>query len=226
MMRFLTFVTVYFFFLSGFSQNAEIGFGIGAWNYTGDLSKTYDILEYKPAGTVIYRSNRGRAFSFKASLTAGRIGATDSRSKDALAKVRNASFNIFLYEALVGGEYHFLDWRNAKRPLRFTPYVSGGLALFGMAGVPDKTSEYSNIQPSVQLGMGVKYVINPLWYIGLDFGMRKTFFDYLDNTSEASNQSKTPYRFGNPNDYDNYFFTGITLTRTFYTIPCPGSPYK
>ncbi len=208
------------------SQNSEIGFGIGAWNYTGELSKTYDILELKPAGTVLYRSNRGRAISFKASLTAGKIGASDSRTTDALANARNASFNLFLYEALVGGEYHFLDWRSAKRPLRFTPYVSAGLGLFGIAGVPDKSAEYSAVQPSVQLGMGVKYVINPLWYIGVDFGMRKTFFDYLDNTSEASTRTKAPFRFGNPNDYDNYFFTGITITRTFYTIPCPGSPYK
>jgi hypothetical protein len=89
------------------SQNSEIGFGIGAWNYTGELSKTYDILELKPAGTVLYRSNRGRAISFKASLTAGKIGASDSRTTDALANARNASFNLFLYEALVGGEYHF-----------------------------------------------------------------------------------------------------------------------
>jgi hypothetical protein len=226
MMRFLFYTLLIFSTIPVLSQNAEIGFGFGAWNYTGDLSKSYDILEYKPAGTIIYRSNRGRAFSFKASLTAGKIGANDSRSTDALANARNSSFNIFLYEALVGGEYHFLDWRNAKRPLRFTPYVSAGMGLFGMAGVPDKTAEYSSVQPSVQLGMGVKYVINPLWYIGLDFGMRKTFFDYLDNVSDASNKSKGNFRFGNPNDFDNYFFTGITLTRTFYTIPCPGSPYK
>ena len=34
------------------------------------------------------------------------------------------------------------------------------------------------------------------------------------------------YQYGNPNDYDNYFFTGITLTYTFYDIPYASNPYR
>lgn len=206
-------------------QSSEIGFGVGTFNYTGDLARSYNFLNSKVAGTVAYRSNLGRAMSFRAALTAGKIGASDSRPIDPFAVERNASFNLFLYELSLGTEYHFLDWRSEKRPLRFTPYVVTGLALFGIAGVPDKAAEYSSIQPAVIIGSGIKYVINPLLYVGLEISMRKTFFDYLDNVSEGNPVIKN-YRYGNPNDNDSYYFLGLTLTRTFYTIPCPGNPYK
>jgi hypothetical protein len=47
----------------------------------------------------------------------------------------------------------------------------------------------------------------------------------LDNISEGNPRDKN-YQYGNPNDNDNYYFLGITLTRTFYNIPCPTNPYK
>jgi hypothetical protein len=207
------------------AQSSEIGFGIGTFNYTGDLARNYNVLNSKPAGTVFYRSNISRVISFRTALTAGKVGAGDSRPIDAFATARAASFNLFLYELSIATEYHFLDWRSEKRPLRFTPYVAMGMGLFGIAGGPPKAAEYSSVQPSFQLGVGMKYVINPLWYAGLEFSMRKTFFDYLDNVSEG-NPARKNFRYGNPNDYDNYFFLGLTLTRTFYSIPCPGNPYK
>jgi hypothetical protein len=71
----------------------------------------------------------------------------------------------------------------------------------------------------------MKYVLNPRYYVAFEFGMRKTFFDYLDNVSDAD-PSRKNYRQGNPNDYDNYFFTAITLTYTFYDIPCAKNPYR
>lgn len=209
----------------GSAQNSEIGFGIGTFNYTGELAYSYNFLNSKPAATVFYRSNISKVISFRTSLTAGKIGASDSRPADAFAATRAASFNRFLYEISVGAEYHFLDWRSEKRPLRFTPYLISGVGLFAMAGGPPKTAQYSSVQPVILLGAGVKYVINPLWYISLEVGARKTFFDYLDNVSDG-NPSRKNYQYGNPNDKDYYYFLGISLTRTFYTIPCPGNPYK
>jgi hypothetical protein len=54
--------------------------------------------------------------------------------------------------------------------------------------------------------------------------MRKTFFDYLDNVSGREGLTKN-YKYGTPSDNDHYYFLGITLTRAFYTIPCPTNPY-
>lgn len=206
------------------AQRQEIGFGIGTFNYTGDLVRTYDFGNSKIAATALYRSNISRVISFRAGITAGKIGAAE-KPIDPFAVNRNASFDVFLMEVAVGAEYHFLDWKDDKHPLRYTPYVFAGLGLFGISGAQDKPTEYSNVQGSFPFGLGFKYVVNPKWYVALELGMRKTFFDYLDNVSDGDQTDKN-YRYGNPFDNDNYFFLGLTFTRTFYDIPCPTNPYK
>jgi len=214
------------FFISFYTkaQRSEVGFGIGTFNYTGDLVRTYNFKYSKPAATVFYRSNLSNVVSFRVAMTGGKIGASEVPI-DPFAVQRNASFDLFLLEASTVMEYHFLNWRDTKRFVRFTPYLFAGLGLFGISGEAQKNAEYSTVQASVPFGLGVKYVYNPKWYISLEFGIRKTFFDYLDDISAGDPRDKN-YQYGNPNDNDNYYFLGITLTRTFYNIPCPTNPYK
>ena len=207
-----------------FAQRSEVGFGLGTFNYTGDLVRYYNFKYSKPAGTVFYRSNLSNVVSFRAGVTAGKIGASE-KPIDAFADQRNASFDLFLFEASAVMEYHFLNWRDTKRFVRFTPYLFAGLGVFGISGNNEKSTEYSNVQAAIPFGGGVKYVYNPKWYFSLEFGIRKTWFDYLDNISAGDPRFKD-YQYGNPNDNDNYFFLGVTLTRTFYSIPCPTNPYK
>jgi len=207
-----------------FAQRSEVGFGIGTFNYTGDLVRTYNFKYSKPAATAFYRSNLSKVVSFRAAITAGKIGASE-KPIDPFAVNRNASFDVFLLEASTVMEYHFLNWRETKRFVRFTPYLFAGLGIFGLSGNGPKIEEYSNVQGAIPFGGGVKYIYNPKWYISLEFGVRKTFFDHLDNISKGDPRDKN-YQYGNPNDNDNYYFLGITLTRTFYNIPCPTNPYK
>lgn len=208
------------------AQRSEVGFGIGTLNYTGDLAPHYNFLNSKPAATLFYRSNLSRVVSFRTGVTGGKIGASDSRNtKDPFASERNASFNIFLFEVSGVMEYHFLNWREEKRLLRFTPYMFAGLGVFGMSGAKSKPEAYSDIQGTIPFGVGFKYIINPNWYLAMEFGARKTFFDYLDNVSVGDRRHKN-YQYGNPNDNDAYYFLGVSVTRTFYVIPCPTNPYK
>jgi hypothetical protein len=207
-------------------QRSEVGLGIGTFNYTGDLVHTYNFAFSKPAFTVFYRNNVSKVISFRASITAGKLGASDASTPiDAFAVKRNASFDIFLMEISGVYEYHFLDWRDNKRRLRFTPYLFAGLGLFTISGTQNKTEQYSNVQLAIPFGGGVKYVINPKYYVSLELGVRKTFFDYLDNISNSDPSFKN-YQNGNKFDYDSYYFIGFTITKTFYDIPCPTNPYK
>lgn len=208
------------------TQRSEVGFGLGTFNYTGDLVRGYNFAFSQPAATIFYRANISKVISFRTSFTAGKLSASDKESPiDAFSVKRNASFSIFLTELSGVYEYHFLDWRDNIRRLRFTPYLFAGLALFNIAGATNKTEQYSTIQMAVPFGGGMKYVINPKYYIALEFGIRKTFFDYLDNISDGDPSYKT-YQYGNKFDYDTYYFLGFTITRTFYDIPCPTNPYK
>ena len=208
------------------SQRSEVGFGVGLLTYTGDLARTYRISNSNPAATVFYRANISNVISFKTALTGGKLSASDENNPiDAFAVQRAASFDVFLVEGSTTFEYHFLDWRDDKRRLRFTPYLFAGLGLFGISGVEDKQAQYSNVQVSIPFGGGMKYVLNPKFYIAFEVGIRKTFFDYLDNISDE-NPSFKNYQYGNKYDYDNYFFVGLCLTRTFYDIPCATNPYR
>ena len=207
------------------AQRSEIGFGIGSFNYTGDLAANYNFANSGPAATVLYRSNTSKVVSFRAAMTAGKLGASDARSTDVFAGQRNASFNIFVMEVSTAMEYHFLNWRDSKHILRYSPYLFGGLGLFGVSGNGQKPAEYSNVQAAIPFGVGIKYIVNPRWYIALEFGARKTFFDYLDNVSVGDRDTKD-FQFGNTFTNDSYYFLGLSVTRTFYDIPCPTNPYK
>src|SRR5687767_479774 len=156
------------------AQHSEVGFGLGTFNYTGDLVRTYNFKYSKPAATVFYRSNISKVVSFRAGITGGKIGASE-KPIDPFAIQRDASFDLFLVEASTVMEYHFLNWRDTKRFVRFTPYLFAGLGLFAITGEAEKTNEYSNVQGSIPFGGGIKYIYNPKWYISLEFGIRKTF---------------------------------------------------
>ena len=208
------------------AQKSEVGAGIGTLNYTGDLSRSYNVLNSKFAATLFYRSNISKVVSLRAAITGGGIGASDKRPIDAFAERRNASFNLFLMEASTVLEYHFMNWRDDKHILRYTPYLFGGLGIFGISGTQNKPSQYSNVQAAIPFGLGMKYIVNPKWYLALELGARKTFFDYLDNVSAGTNQLVKNYQYGNRYDNDSYYFLGISITRTFYEIPCPTNPYK
>ena len=208
------------------SQRSEVGVGTGTFNYTGDLVRNYNFVFSKPAATIFYRSNISQVISLRTSLTGGRLSASDARHPiDAFGTKRNYSFNITVIEATVVFEYHFLDWKDSKRKLRFTPYLFGGFGLFGISGNKTKTAAYSNVQTVIPFGGGIKYVLNPKYYLALEFGIRKTMFDYLDNISDGNPAFKN-YQYGNRFDNDVYYFLGISITRTFYDIPCPTNPYR
>ena len=225
-MRIFWVVTVLVMAHSLSAQKSEVGFGIGTLNYTGDLARSYNVLNSRPAATVFYRANLSKVVSLRAALTGGSIGASDKRPIDAFAEQRDASFSLFLMEASTVMEYHFMNWRDDKHIMRFTPYLFAGLGIFGISGTQNKPSEYSNVQGARPFGVGMKYILNPKWYVSLEFGARKTFFDYLDNVSSGSNQLVKNYKYGNPYDNDAYYFVGLSITRTFYDIPCPTNPYK
>ncbi len=213
-----------FFNLAVQAQNSEVGFGVGGFYYTGDLSPSINITQVSPGVIGYFRSNFTEASSLRVGINAGKLKGSDGPNyKDSFSKMRDASFDLFLMEASFMYEYNFLDFKNNPRQ-RFSPYFTGGLAIFNMSGQQEKAAQFSSVQLAIPLGVGVKYVLNPKWYVGAEFVARKTFFDYLDNVSEGNTNIKN-YQYGNPNDNDSYYFFGITLNYTFYTIPCP-FPYN
>ncbi len=215
-------ISVAFFILicsNAYGQISELGFGIGGLTYTGDLQRGYRLANNRPAATAFFRTNLSDESSIRVGLTMGSLQDSDYNPLDPFATARAADFSIFLFEASTVFEYHFLDFRQNSYQ-RWTPYLFGGIGLFGFSGEGRRSAEFSNIQATLPFGAGVKYILNPLLIIGLEFGPRKTFFDYVDNVSEGNFVNKN-FQYGNKEDNDVYYFLGITLTYSFYKIPCP-----
>jgi len=106
------------------------------------------------------------------------------------------------------------------RPLVRLGYVFGGFGLSAYSA-KSESSTYSRIQPVIPFGLGLKYRLNKQWNLEFEFGARKTFFDHLDKVSSVVNPNKLNPKYGNELDNDWYYFTGVSISYTFYSVPCP-----
>lgn len=219
------FVFVLLLSLPSLAQKRELGGGIGILSYTGDLSRNPLTNPLKPGVNVFYRFNMRDHLSVRISFLAGGLAGTDAKPIDAFSVARASSFNIFLSEFSSGLEYYFLDFRSKKSGINWSPYFMGGIGIFGMLGHENKTATYSNVQLAIPLAVGFRYRVSPIWSFAVEAGVRATLFDYMDNISEGDIFNKD-YQYGNPFDNDKYYFTGVTVSYTFYKVQCPGLPLE
>ncbi len=213
---------------AGFSvkaQGLEIGGGLGFTNVTGDITKGFEFAEIGFAGQAFVRYNLSNVVSARATGMVGLIhGADETNPIDPFAKKRDKDFRRFVLEASGVIEYNFLDYKERKSIVNWSPYFFAGFGLFAYSAKPE-SSTYSRIQPVIPFGVGFKYRLDKQWNLEFEFGARKTFFDHLDSVSDVPNPNKLEPRYGNELDSDWYYFTGISVSYTFYSIPCPFNSY-
>jgi len=143
----------------------------------------------------------------KANLSFIRIGAVDSTSDYLNRRIRNLHFRNDIYELNLQAEYNFYSVHNispkGRKVVDFAAYafVGGGafynnpkakylgkwqaLQPLGTEGqtVITGMKKYSRIQGHVSTGLGFYYTFGRKWRLGWEFGVRKTFTDYLDDVS-------------------------------------------
>jgi hypothetical protein len=173
-----------------------------------------------PAANLFLRYTPKKAVTLKFGFMLGKIHADDSRSTDAFANRRNRYFNTRLTELAATAEYNFLDYRSEQSRKPWTPYVFGGIALFKFDPVENLRPDYQLTQIALPFGVGIKYVLTGQWNLGLEFGARKTFTDYLDDLGGDLNTG-SKFANGNPFDNDLYTYTSLSISYTFYSVKCP-----
>ncbi len=187
-------------------KNSEIGIFLGGSYYTGDLNPAGHFNRFtKPAVGLLYRVNFNPRLSAKAIASYGSIEGDDAFSDNAASRNRNLSFKSQLMEFAVEGEFNFLSFATGSKKLAVSsPYVFGGIAVFhfrpqgfygnhwydlqplgtegqGTSFSGEKT--YSLTQFSIPFGVGLKINTAKRVCIALEWGLRKTFTDYLDDVS-------------------------------------------
>jgi hypothetical protein len=186
------------------AQKNEIGVTGGVMYYLGDLNPIKHFRFPSPAVGLLYRHNFDHHFSIRGNVIGGQIYADDALSKNGYQVTRNLRFKSLIIEASVQGELNFFQFEpgNAKKN-NFTPFIFGGVGIFYFNPTAKSSSgtnylsplntegqghiegrkKYLPVQPSFPFGLGLKW--NPFKgaTIMLEWGMRATLTDYLDDVS-------------------------------------------
>jgi hypothetical protein len=189
--------------LAATAQKLELGFWGGTSLYAGDFSPNEFGVYFKtlkPAGGIFLRLNPVKALSAELGVSLGQIGAEDG--VDNTRDSRMLNFRTPITEVALKLNANLVRWGNPKAT-QVVPYLMAGGGVFRFnpegqidgnwvelqplgteaQGAPGYADPYSLTQFAVLGGGGLKFVIRQRLTIGLEFGGRKTFTDYLDDVT-------------------------------------------
>ena len=234
----------------------EVGVFLGGAYYIGDLNPTTHFKLTQPAAGLFYRFTPNYRYAFRGGVNFGTIMGDDSQSDNADQLQRNLNFKSQITEFNVLAEFNFLEYRISNDKFKFTTYLFLGLDVFMFKPQAQYSNQWIDLQPlhtegqtkgykltqmSIPFGIGVKANVSKKVGIGLEWGPRKTFTDYLDDVSgtysnnvydsntarKLADRSKNAgnnidKQRGNPRTKDWYFFFGITLNFKLnpHAAPC------
>lgn len=204
-----------------YSQDTEIGFELGSYNYLGDVVKEYDLSNQTLGAQFFIRKHINSGLSYRISVGAGSVRGEDNQAFDVFSANRRASFEGDVINSDFLFEYHFLDYRDPRSDLTWSPYVLVGAGIYQFKGIDQDFNSYNTgLKMRIPVGVGLKFQIDKRWVLGISTSAIATRTDEIDNVFQATSGSKN-FQAGNPNDKDWMFFTGISLSYTFYRIVCP-----
>lgn len=211
--RFTAFLMLLAFPAALRAQNLHASVMLGLSNLNGDLHpKFYALSQSKFHAALGAKYDISEKLSLRAHFTYGKYGANDQKSRSAVQKARNLNVKSNLMELHAGAEYHVFSFNEkwwtpyvfaAIGIYRFNPKTAdGGVALRALAtegqGVEPGVKKYKPTQLSLPIGAGFKYALNEDMRVGLEFGFRKTFTDYLDDVSGVYADPATVLAAGGP----------------------------
>lgn len=182
-----------------FAQKSEIGFMLGTSFYMGDLNPNKPFAQTQFAGGFVYRYNFTPRWALKANVYFGNLSASDAQTNNNYE--RNLSFTSPITEISAQVELNFLKLYNVPSKNHFAPYIFAGISVFSFsprAELDDRTYElqhlgtegqglegqkkfYSLCNVAIPFGIGIKVNIAKFMSIGVEWGMRYTFSDYIDD---------------------------------------------
>ena len=193
---------------------------------------------FRPSIGVYYRNQFAPHFLFKTSINYCVLHGDDNLvnaepGQDGyFRQMRGIKVRTPVAELTAEFEYAWMYFRPGSRKYRFTPYIGLGAGAFyfnpkgpygngwvalrplstegqGFAEYPD-VRKYWIVQPVITACFGLKYNFNRHFSIGANLNVRKTFTDYLDDTSKE---------YIDPEVFGNHFSPAKAAMASYFSNP-------
>ena len=184
--------------------------GIGTHGF-----KDLKIQPTRPSLAASYKYMITPGFSVRGNVIWGYVSGDDAQTKNLIRNNRNLSFRSMIGEISALGQFfpwgervtpHYkISGVGGTAYFTLAPYLFTGVGVTffnpktkfngdwvalqplgtegqGLAGRPDKYKRYTMTFP---IGAGVKYMIDRQWSLSLEFSLRYTLSDYVDDVSTS-----------------------------------------
>lgn len=192
-------------FLSGKAQ-LEIGGFVGGSYYIGEINPGIPFRQTNLGYGVLVRYAMNARWAVKLNVYDGALSGDDKIVK--YNESRSLKFKSNITELAAVAEFNFLPYFTGSKKNFITPYIFGGIGVvfygpkvddvklrdkytegqeYANQLEPDNSSDrnYSTATLCIPFGVGVKYSFSKRIAISLEWGMRKTFTDYMDDISHT-----------------------------------------
>jgi hypothetical protein len=177
--------------------------------------KDLELSLTRPSLTFGLKYKLTESIALHSHVTYGQVRGDDKLTKEPFRNNRNLNFKSNIYELNINFEYSFLysrqgggyRLRGVKRAssLEALGYVFAGVGVFKFnpkgqfndkwyelqplgtegQGISEGRKKYKRTQVCIPIGIGGRYFFNRRMGIGVEFGIRKTFTDYIDDVSKT-----------------------------------------
>jgi hypothetical protein len=256
-----TLILAFFCFpIIAIAQNFHFSGRLGVAAYQGDLkAKAISLSQSKPMFSIGARYDLSEHIMARSYFTFTSLRADDKKGT-ATMQQRNLNFKSKILDWELTAQYNLFNLNYSW----WTPYVFGGIGIFHFnpytkdsagnktflkplstegEGFVAGVKNYKLTQFSIPFGLGAEYSLNEDMRVGLEFGYRKTFTDYLDDVStvyvdqsslltargqtavdlawRGDEKGGGPYPAagvdrGNSNHKDGYYYVALTFTMRYF----------
>lgn len=178
----------------------EIGATSGISWYNGDLnpSQFFNRNYFHEAFGISLRRNINQRFAWRGQILTGTLSADDAISNDPFQRNRNLNFTTPIHEVSSVIEFNFLTFDALIEQYRFSPYSFIGVGgfyfnpttsiegkIYELQPLATEGKSYSRVNVSIPFGMGIKLAFTDRLIMSAEWGLRKTFSDYIDDVSTS-----------------------------------------
>ncbi len=185
------------------AQRHELGLFGGGSYYIGDINPKKHFALTQPSFGLIYRYNMNPNWAMRFNIYQGKVESSDAEIR--YNQPRNLSFRSNITEIALGLELNFFEYKTGDRKRPASPFIFAGLGYFKFNPQAELDGQWYDLQPlgtegqgttsypdkkpytlgsfSIPFGVGAKFSFGKTACIAMEWGMRKTFTDYLDDIS-------------------------------------------